>query len=118
MQEVKQNWKIIYYTAPSGDIPVRQFLNAAGPTIKTKTLRILFHIEEYGLQAAISHIKKLTGTPLWEIRILGRDSVRIIFVTQVKKQILLLHAFYKKTKTTPPRELAHAMKRLREVERS
>lgn len=107
-------WHVIYYISASGDIPVRDFLDTAGPALKAKALRILLHIEEYGLQAAIGHIKKFTGTPLWEIRILGGDSARILYVTQVGKRILLLHAFYKKTQKTPSKELAIALKRLRE----
>lgn len=97
-----------------GDIPVRDFLDAAGPTLKAKALRILLHIEEYGLQVAIGHIKKLSGTPLWEIRILGGDSARILFVTQVGRKVLLLHAFYKKTKKTPQKDIVTALTRLRE----
>lgn len=107
-------WKIVYYSTSSGDIPVRDFLDAAGPTLKAKALRILLHIKEYGLQAVIAHVKKLAGTPLWEIRILGGDSARILFVTEVGKRILLLHAFYKKTQKTPQKEIALALKRLRE----
>lgn len=111
---MQSQWQVVYYISETGDIPVRDFLDAAGPKLKTKALRILQHIEEYGLQAAIGHIKKFTGTPLWEIRILGGDSARILFVTQVGKRILLLHAFYKKTQKTPSKELTIALKRLRE----
>lgn len=111
-------WRVVYYISPSGNIPVRDFLDEAVPGLKAKALRILFHIEEYGLQVAIPHIKKLAGTPIWEIRILGGDSARILFVTKVEKQILLLHAFYKKTQKTPPREIAFAFKRLSEHNKS
>ena len=107
-------WRVVYYVSPSGDIPVRDFLDEAGPTLKIKALRTLTHIEEYGLQVVIPHIKKLAGTPLWEIRILGGDSARIVFVTQIGKQILLLHAFYKKSQKTPIKEITTALFRLRE----
>ena len=91
------SWQVIYYISPSGKIPVKEFFDAAGPKIKTKALRILVTLQEYGLQAIISHVKKLTGTPLWEIRILGGDNARILFVTHLEKQILLLYAFVKRT---------------------
>lgn len=115
---MSESWRVVYYASSSGDIPVRDFLDAAGPTLKAKALRILLHIEEYGLQVAIGHIKKLAGTPLWEIRILGGDSARILFVMQVEKRILLLHAFYKKTQKTPQKEIALALKRCREYSES
>ena len=74
------------------------------------------HIEEYGLETAIPHIKKLSVTPLWEIRILGGDSVRILYVTQQEKKVLLLHAFVKKTDKTPLKEINTALSRFKEIE--
>ncbi|MBI4990809.1 type II toxin-antitoxin system RelE/ParE family toxin [Candidatus Gottesmanbacteria bacterium] len=98
-------WSVIYYVSESGEIPVRDFLNAAKPSLKAKTLRILLTVSEYGLQSIIPHVRKLSGMPFCEIRIMGVDSTRIIFVTEINKQIILLHAFYKKTQKTPQREL-------------
>lgn len=111
---MNQPWQVIYYTTDRGDIPVKTFLDTTRPKVKTKVLRLLMHCGEYGLAGIIPHIKKLVGTPLWEIRLLGEESVRILFVTQVGKRILLLHAFYKKTQKTPPKEIATALFRLRE----
>ena len=108
-------WKVIYYVSSSNSNPVKEFLDAHLKA-KVKALRILSNVEEYGLISAIPHIKKLTGTPLWEIRILGEDSTRILYVTQAEKQILLLHAFVKKTDKTPVREINVALVRLKEVE--
>lgn len=105
-------WKIVYYQTTSGDNPVKDFLDER-PSAKLKALRILSHIEEYGLTTAIPHIKKLTGTPLWEIRILGQDSIRILYVIKAEKQILLLHAFEKKTDKTPAKEIRIALDRIK-----
>lgn len=110
-------WRVIYYISQSGDNPVKEFLNAR-PSAKLKAFRILSHIEEFGLTSAIPHIKKLTGTPFWEIRMLGQDSVRILYVTRTEKRILLLHAFEKKTDKTPPKEIKIALKRLSEQTKS
>src|SRR3989344_2849076 len=97
-------WKVTYYISSNKRNPVKEFLDAH-PKAKLKALRILSHIKEFGLNFAIPHIKKLTGTPLWEIRILGEDSIRILYVTRQGKQIVLLHAFVKKTNKTPRREI-------------
>ena len=107
-------WRIVYYVSSSGDNPVKDFLDAH-PAAKVKTFRIFSHIMEYGLTAAIPHIKKLAGTPLWEIRILGQDSIRIFYVTRSGKQVLLLHAFEKKTDKTSPKEIKTALDRFTEV---
>lgn len=104
-------WQVIYYTTPSGDNPVKDFLNKR-PSAKLKALRILDNVEGFDITTAIPHIKKLTGTSLWEIRILGEDSIRILYVTRSGKQVLLLHAFEKKTDKTPPKEIRIALNRL------
>ena len=48
--------------------------------------------------------------------IIGQDSIRILYVTQSQKQILLLHAFEKKTDKTPLKEIDTALTRLAEFE--
>ena len=108
-------WRVTYYVSPSGSIPVRDFLDGAGPQSKTKALRILQHAEEYGLQGITSYTKKLSGTSLWEIRIIGRDNVRILFVTCVEKEIVLLHGFYKKSQKTPRKDIDLALERFHKM---
>lgn len=110
-------WQVTYYIAPNGEIPVKTFLDSVRPVQKTKALRILFHIREYGLEVAIPHIKKLAGTPIWEIRILGREGVRILYVMQKEREIVLLHGFLKKTQQTPVREISIAEHRYQELTR-
>jgi phage-related protein len=112
---VNTKWQVIYYVSSSGNNPVKDFLDSADSKRKTKALRLLFHIEEYGLQAVIPHIKKLSGLPLWEIRMLGQDSIRILFVTRISSRVVLLHAFFKKTQKTPGKEIAIALARLKEL---
>ncbi len=107
-------WKIIYYTSPSGDNPVSDFLDTLEQNSQSKILRVLHNIQEYGLDSVIPHIKKLTGTPFWEIRILGQNSIRIIYVVPVKFQIFVLHGFKKKTQKTPLKELEIASRRYNE----
>lgn len=109
-------WKVIYYISPTGDNPVKEFLNIH-IRAKVKAIRILSHLEEYGLLSIIPYVKKLTGTPLWEIRILGKDNVRILYVSRKEKRILLLHAFEKKKDKTPKKEIDTALNRLAEIER-
>lgn len=110
---MSETWRVIYYVSSLGSVPVRDFLDKAAPSLKVKALRIFMHVEEYGIAGIIGHVKKLTGTPLWEIRILGGESVRILFVTQIGRTVLLLHAFYKKTQKTPQREIAIALGRFK-----
>lgn len=108
------SWKIIYYISPSGNNPVSDFLDALEPNSQRKILRVLKNIQEYGLDSAIPHIKKLSGTPFWEIRILGQDGIRVIYVVPAKFEVFVLHGFKKKTQKTPLKELETASRRYQE----
>lgn len=104
-------WQIIYYTSPLGDNPISDFLDSLSQQAQSKLLRIFNYIEEYGLQSVIRHVKKLSGTPFWEIRILGRDNVRAVYVIPTALHVLVLHGFTKKSEKTPLKELEIASKR-------
>ena len=107
-------WKIVYFVSSSGENPVSLFIDSCSKSQQVKILRLFKHFEEYGLQAVIPHLKKLTGTPFWEIRILGKDNIRIIYVVEMENIVLLLHGFYKKTNKTPPKEIEVCFRRYRE----
>lgn len=101
-----------YYISPSGENPVKKFIEFLAERQQRKIARILIYINEYGLITAIPHIRKLTGTPLWEIRILGQDNIRIFYASFLSDSILLLHGFIKKSQQTPRKEIETALNRL------
>ncbi len=105
--------KVIYYISPSGENPLKDFIDSLSKQQKAKIFRIFSYIELYGLSTILPHTKKLTGTPLWEIRILGQDNIRIIYISLEKDSILVLHGFIKKSQKTPARELNIALSRLK-----
>lgn len=104
--------KVIYYKNDHGESPITIFLDSLNKSQQAKLIRIFSTIEEYGLLSILPHIKKLAGYPLWEIRILGKDSIRILYIEQHKDRIVILHGFIKKNNKTPRREIQIAMKRL------
>lgn len=103
---------ILYYTTSSGENPVKKFIEFLAERQQKKLTRILSYIEEYGLVTAIPHVKKLTGTSLWEIRILGQDNIRVLYASVHFESILLLHGFIKKSQNTPKKEIETALNRL------
>lgn len=105
-------WKVRIYETASGDKPVRAFLNSLDEKARLKVSRTFELLEQFGLEGAYPHAKKITGTPLWELRILGSDSIRIFYVTITGKIFLLLHGFKKKTQKIPTKEITIAKKRL------
>lgn len=53
------------------------------------------------------------GSDLWEIRVVGKTSVRIIYARIQGNTALLLHSFYKKSQKTPKGEILLALLRLK-----
>ncbi len=107
-----QDWQIEYYTNPQGDKPVEEFINKQDEAIQVKIVRLLEHLEEFGVQVGPPHVKRLTGTKLWELRILGANNIRIFYIAEKGQIFLLLHAFKKKKQKTDKRELKTAEERL------
>lgn len=99
---------IYYYTTASGENLVKKFIESLAERQIRKVARILKYIEEYGLTIAIPHIKKLNNTPLWEIRILGQDNIRVFYASVLSNSIVLLHGFIKNLKLLLKKKLKPA----------
>ena len=59
---------------------------------------------------------KAVKNGLFELRLKGAEGIaRVFYCTQMRRRIVMLHSFVKKTNRTPARELDTAMSRLKEV---
>jgi phage-related protein len=104
-----------YYQSPSQLIsPVKNFISSLSLDAQAKVVLGLKLLEQYGIKAGPPHVKKLTGTQLWELRILGNDNIRILYVAVVNRNFLLLHGFNKKKQKTDRKEIKTAESRLDE----
>ena len=109
---MNQKWEIIYYETSQGNSPVFEFIQSLNPKIKSKVIGVIDLLKELGTLVGPPHSKKVTGTPLWELRILGGYNVRIFYVAVVNRKFLLLHAFLKKKQKTDAREIKTTIDRL------
>ena len=92
------------------DVRLEKFIHSLdGPTI-AKTLRTVDLLEMFGHQLGLPHSKKV-NTRLFELRIQGKQEVRI-FYTFHKNEAILLHGFVKKTQRIPKREMLTALQKL------
>jgi len=106
-------WKIVYF-----DQHVVDRLSAWPKKIRAKYLRIVELIENHGLNLG-SSISKPMGSGLFEIRVKAQEGIgRVFFCYKVNHEIVVLHAFIKKTDKTPKKELDIAYKRLNEAKTS
>ena len=113
---MEDKWRVKVYESLNGDKPVEEFIKSLDKKAQLKIGRALDLFEEFGLEGVYPHVKKLKGSSLWELRILGADSLRILYVTVTGKICLLLHGFQKKSQKTPVKEITVAQRRLIEYQ--
>ena len=91
-----EKWKIELYENERDEKPVEEFFDSLDKKTRLKIARAFELLETFGLAGVYPHVKKLTGSDLWEYRILGSDSIRIFYVAVTGKTFLILHGFKKK----------------------
>lgn len=104
------SWEIVLFESTRGEKYVEEFIKTLEHSTIAKVTHAIDLLEKHGPFLGMPHSKKLTSE-LYELRIKGKQEIRIIYVF-IKKDIYLLHAFKKQTQKTPSKELNIAIKRL------
>jgi len=85
------------------------------PKIQARILRLLEMIEEHGANLGSPHTEPM-GDGLFEIRAKAKEGIgRGLFCYMDGPNIIVLHAFVKKSQKTPKSELKMARTRMKEV---
>jgi len=72
-------------------------------------------MEIVGPDLGMPHTRAMRGG-LFELRFKAAEGIaRVFYCTVIGKKIMILHQFIKKTRKTPPKELALARQRMKEV---
>lgn len=108
MEEIA--WNIETYETNSGEKVVDEFIKKQQPQAKAKIAHTVKLLKLYGNKLGLPHSKAL-GSGLYELRIRGKEELRIIYCFTKQKTIYLLHGFKKQTQQTPLKELNIALKR-------
>ncbi|MBE7416558.1 MAG: type II toxin-antitoxin system RelE/ParE family toxin [Ideonella sp.] len=105
-----------FYLTSTGSNPVRDWLIAL-PAGDRRQIGHDIGAVEYGWPVGMPLCRGL-GEGLWEVRssLPSRRIARVLFCL-VEGELILLHAFVKKTQKTPTEDLALARKRQKEIER-
>jgi phage-related protein len=109
------SWNIEYYSSNSNN-PIEDFIRNLNYKTKAKVAYSFDLLEEFGLNLRMPHVKKLSGTPLWELRIIGKASIRFFYIAKSGKKFLILHGFIKRLQKTPKKEIRIALARLYEFQ--
>ena len=91
------------------DASLEKFIESLEDSTIAKVFRAIDLLKIFGLDLRMPHSKKIKNG-LFELRIRGKQEVRI-FYTFHKMSIILLHGFVKKSQKTPQKEIQIALKR-------
>lgn len=107
-------WSVVFYESSRGDRLVEDFIvDQLDLSSQDRVKQVIDLLQENGLSIGSPHAKYLKRD-LWELRVVGKVSIRILFTIQLN-QIILLHAFKKKSNRLLRKELDVAEKRRRNL---
>ena len=104
----------VFFYEEGGNNPVEAFLNGIPKQAKEKISARIALLEEKGNQMPSQYCDKLTGSPLWELKIKYRTNEYRVFYFFSGKSIILAHGFTKKTEDTPKSDIDLGEKRMKE----
>ncbi|NCO88935.1 hypothetical protein AUK04_00920 [Candidatus Roizmanbacteria bacterium CG2_30_33_16] len=102
-------WKILEFETKRGERPVAEFIKKQQSQAIAKIAHLIDLLEIHGSLLSMPHAKKL-DINLYELRIRGKDEIRIVYGFK-GKLIYLLHGFKKQKNKTPKKELDIARQR-------
>jgi phage-related protein len=106
--------QIGFYLTRGCRSPVEEFIRREAMPIQAAMVRALERIREQGLEESGVSLRQVRGK-LWEMRFLSRAAVRIFYVTRGRAEVILLHAYRKRSPKAPRREIELALRRMKEV---
>src|SRR3989338_127335 len=95
------------------DNSVESFIRSSDLPAIAKVLRVIDLLEKFGHQLGLPHSKKISAG-LFELRIKGRQEVRLFYTFQ-KGNIVVLSGFIKKSQVIPKREIDQAKRKLKNL---
>ncbi len=102
-------WKVLFYRGVEDDILKMP------PGVQARMFRLLETMEKFGPFLGSPHTKSLKDG-LFEVRGKASEGIaRGLYCYRKEQEIYVLHAFVKKDKAIPQKDLRLARKRLREV---
>jgi len=95
------------------DESLEKFIKSLEKPTVAKVLRTIDLLELFGPRLGMPHAKRISEQ-LFELRIRGKQEVRI-FYTFYKNKIILLHGFIKKSAKIPKKEMNNAFTKLKHL---
>lgn len=93
------------------DAQLERFIHSLNESTIAKVLRTVDLLEMFGNKLTLPHSKKVHAR-LFELRVRGKQEVRVFYVFH-KDEAVLLHGFVKKSKRTPKKEMFTALQKMK-----
>lgn len=105
-----------YWRRPSGKAPVEDYIDdIENKDEKAEILSTLKGVQEYGTDAVGVEFRQIEGK-LWELKIkIHGNQHRIFYVVLRGSEMVLLHAYLKKTQKAPAKEVETAKQRMKQL---
>ena len=101
-----------FYRSASGDEPVRNWLKALNKQERQIIGENIAYVQ-FKWPIGKPRVDHLRG-PIWEVRsTIGNRIARVLFAVE-QVEMILLHAFIKKTQQTDPADIELALKRMKD----
>jgi phage-related protein len=102
----------IFYRSAAGDEPVRDWLKGLAKTERQTIGEDIAYVQ-YKWPIGKPRLDHLRG-PIWEVRSKIGNRIARVLIAVEKSELILLHAFIKKTQQTAPSDIELALKRLKD----
>jgi phage-related protein len=110
-------YEVVFYRTARGESPVERFVGSLPRSAQQKLAAMLILLAEEGPRLGRPYAAHVRG-PLRELRVqFARHETRILHFLVRERQVVLLHAFAKKTQRLQERELATAEARMKDLMR-
>lgn len=104
-------WQIVFYMDRRGQSPPLEFIDALPVMDQAKIYNVFRLLREFGPNLGMPHAKPVQGR-LWELRPGG---IRLFYFAFIERQFVILHGYRKQSVKAPEREIAVALRRMREL---
>ncbi|CAB3749801.1 hypothetical protein GQ57_00850 [Burkholderia sp. MSh2] len=110
-QQIQATLGVRFFLTARGNEPVREWLRALGP-VERRAIGEEIKTVQLGWPLGMPLVRKM-ARDLWEIRVMLPGRCARVLFTVVGDTMVLLHAFIKQSRATPPDDLEVAVARLK-----
>ena len=111
MKKEQRKWEVVLYTTETGKCPIDIFLESLSVDDKEDMIKWILYLENVGNDIRRPHGDYLRDK-IYELRVTLRNNITrtLFFFYNDDNEIVLTHAFTKKTDKVPDKEINKAIK--------